>query len=139
MSTVDTPVHFSYKMQVLESHLDSFGHVNNAKYLEFYEAARWDFIDRGGYGLKEIQELQQGPVILDVHCRFKREIINREWITITSRSEAWNGKIGKIHQEILKEGGKVSSEAVFTVGFMDFKQRKLVPPTDKWLQAVGLL
>ena len=133
------PVKFEYKMQILESHLDSFGHVNNAKYLELYERARWDFITNGGYGLEEIQELKQGPVILDVHCRFKREIKNREHITITSQSEAWNGKIGKINQQILKEDGSVSSEASFTIGFMDLKERKLVAPSEKWLKAIGLV
>lgn len=129
---------FEYKFQILEHHLDSFGHVNNAVYLELYEEARWDFITKNGYGLDKIHEYKQGPVILDVHCRFKREIINREWITIISHSEAWGGKIGKIHQQMLKEDGTVASEASFTIGFMDLVQRKLIAPTEKWLRAVGL-
>lgn len=128
---------FHYKMQILESHLDTFGHVNNAVYLQLYEAARWDFITTGGYGLDEIHKLQQGPVILDVNCRFRKEIKNRERITIESVSECWDGKIGKIHQKILLSDGSVSSTAVFTVGFMDFAKRKLVPPPEKWLHAVG--
>lgn len=128
---------FEYKMQILESHLDSFGHVNNAVYLELYERARWEFITENGYGLDAIHELKQGPVILDVHCRFKREMVNREHIIIESQSENWVGKIGKIHQKIIKEDGSVASEATFTVGFMDLNERKLVPPTEKWLKAIG--
>ena len=94
---------FEYKFQVLEHHLDTFGHVNNATYLALYEEARWDFITKNGYGLDVTMKEKKGPVILDVHCRYKREIINREIITITSQAFEMRGKIGKIKQEMIKE------------------------------------
>lgn len=128
---------FEYKKQILEHHLDTFGHVNNATYLELYEEARWDFISNNGYGLKEIHEFKKGPVILDVSCRYKKEIINREVITIRSKSLGMTGKIGKIHQEIVKENGEVASDATFTVGFVDLVERKLIQPTEQWLKAIG--
>lgn len=131
-------VTFEYKIQITEQHLDTFGHVNNAIYLELYEQARWDFITKNDFGLDVIHEIKQGPVILDVHCKFKREIKNREWITIKSTSEIWSSKLGKIHQQMIKEDGQVASEATFSVGFMDLKLRKLITPTDRWLHAVGL-
>ena len=31
------------KVKVLGYHIDVFGHVNNARYLEFYEMERWDW------------------------------------------------------------------------------------------------
>ncbi len=43
----------SYDVLILESHLDTFGHVNNAAYLTLFEESRWDFITKNGYGLKE--------------------------------------------------------------------------------------
>lgn len=33
---------------VLNYHLDGYGHVNNARYLEFLEAARWHFFQQVG-------------------------------------------------------------------------------------------
>ena len=71
---------FEYTVLILESHLDSFGHMNNATYLKLYEEARWDFITANGFGLEVIQREQKGPVILDLQVRFKREIKNREKI-----------------------------------------------------------
>lgn len=130
---------FEYKFQVLEHHLDTFGHVNNATYLSLYEEARWDFITANGYGLDVTRQERKGPVILDVHCRYKREILNREVITIHSQAFESKGKIGKIHQEMIKESGDIASDATFTIGFMDFKERKLINPTDKWLKAVGII
>ena len=129
---------FEYQKQILEHHLDTFGHVNNATYLELYEEARLDFISKNGYGLKEIHRYQKGPVILDVKCRYKKEIVNREVITIRSKSLSLRGKIGQIHQEILKENGEIASDATFTVGFMDMQERKLVAPTELWLRAIGM-
>ncbi len=132
------PTKFEYQIQILEYHLDTFGHVNNAVYFELYEQTRWDFITKNGYGLKEVHERQQGPVVLDVSCRFKRELVNREMITIKSQSEPWKGKIGRIKQEMYKADGTLASDATFTFGFMDFAKRKLIDPPLEWLQAIGL-
>ena len=133
-----THKNFEYKIQILEHHLDSFGHVNNAKYLELYEQARWDFITKNGYGIDKIIQEKKGPVILDVNCRFKSEILNRETITIKSETVEQKGKIGRVKQVILKENENIASDAVFTIGFMDLEKRKLVNPTDDWLIAIGV-
>lgn len=130
---------FHYSTQILEHHLDAFGHVNNAKYFELYEEARWDFITSFGYGLKEVMKHKQGPVILDTTCRFKKEIVNRERISINSQTVGKPGKIMKIDQKIIKEDGSVASEASFTIGFMDLKLRKLVDPPEIWLKAIGVI
>jgi acyl-CoA thioester hydrolase len=130
---------FECKIQILESHLDAFGHVNNARYFDLYEQARWDFITKFGYGLKQVIDNEKGPVVLDVNCRFKRELINRETIIIKSQTTESTGKIMKIYQEIIKEDGSVASDATFTFGFMDLKLRKLMNPPEAWLKAVGVI
>lgn len=130
---------FEYKVEIKENHLDSFGHVNNAIYVQLYEEARWDFITKNGFGLEKIQKDQVGPVLLDLKVRFKREIKNRETILITSQSiEIVSPKIMVLEQKMLKADGKVASEAIFTVGFFDMKERKLVDATPDWLKAVGI-
>lgn len=129
---------FEYKTQILEHHLDSFGHVNNAKYLELYEQARWDFINRNGYGLEQIRDLKKGPIVLDVSCRFKRELKNREWIKIVSKTIESKKKIMKMHQTIFKEGDVIASDAEFTFGFMDLELRRMIEPPELWLKAVGI-
>lgn len=130
---------FEYEVLIREFHLDSFGHVNNAAYVMLYEEARWDFITKNGFGLDYIQKHQIGPVILDLNVRFKRELKNRERIKITSRTiEIVSPKIMVLEQKMIKEDGKVSSEATFTVGFFDMKERKLIDANPEWLKAVGV-
>jgi len=127
-----------YEVLILERHLDTFGHVNNAVYLDLFEAARWDLIDRNGYGLSEIQRRAQGPTILEINIRFQREIKNRQRITIKTWIEAYPGKVGKLKQQMVNEAGEVCCDATFSMGLFDLTARKLLKPTPEWLRAVGL-
>jgi thioesterase-3 len=45
------------EIRVRGYHIDVFGHVNHARYVEFLEEARWDFFD------------QHGPVVERLHTR----------------------------------------------------------------------
>lgn len=128
---------FDYRVQVKEFHLDTFGHVNNAMYLVLYEEARWDFITNNGFGLDRIKADKMGPVIIEAQVKFKRELVNREWINIQSRPGEVNGKLMEINQQIVRPDGKIASEAKFLVGFMDLKERKLIVPPQDWLKACG--
>ncbi len=46
---------FEQATVIREQHLDTFGHVNNARYLELFEQARWDFITDNGFGLEQVK------------------------------------------------------------------------------------
>lgn len=129
---------FKYNFKVLESHLDTFGHVNNATYLQLFEEARWDFITERGWGLKEVQERACGPVILELNLKFKREVKNREIITVESQcGDHLNKLVMTMHQKMNKENGDVAAILNLNVGLMDLKARKLIEPTAEWLKAVG--
>lgn len=131
---------YEYEFTVLEQHLDTFGHVNNAVYLQLYEEARWDFITKNNLGLKEILETQVGPVLLDLNLTFKAELKNREKIKVVSqaRPELRNKFVMVLDQKMLKGDGKVASTLTLSVGVMDLKARKLIAPPPEWLKALGL-
>lgn len=130
---------FEYEVLIREFHLDTYGHVNNAVYVQLYEEARWDFITANGMGLDYLKEHKVGPVILDLKVRFKRELNNRELIKIVSQtSEIVNSKIMVLKQYMVKPDGKVASEAEFTVGYFDMKERKLIDASDDFLKAIGV-
>ncbi|SRR5690606_17426786 len=130
---------FEYKTRILESHLDSFGHVNNANYLKLFEEARWDFITQNGHGLEYVLEKRVGPIILDLNLRFKHELKNREEIQILSQViEVKNSKIYIIEQKMMKQDGRVAAIAQFTAGFFDLNERKLITPEPGWIKALGI-
>lgn len=128
----------SYKLLIRESHLDTYGHVNNARYLDMYEEARWQLVTDRGYGFKKVHESGQGPVILEVNLKFMKELRLREEITITTELIDYPGKVGRLKQQMIKPDGTVASEAVFVFGLFDLKARKMIEPTPEWKYAVGL-
>lgn len=127
---------FEYPITIKESQLDTFGHVNNAVYLQIFEEARWDLVTANGYGLEYVQKSQIGPTLLEVNLRFMKEIKLRDRVVIKTQSISYEGKISKIRQWIEKDGVNCC-EALFTIALFDLKQRKLVPPTPEWLRAIG--
>lgn len=128
----------NYQLLIQESHLDTFGHINNATYLQIYEQARWELITNNGYGMREIQKAGKSPIILEVNLKFLREIRLRETITVTTELVKYEGKLGQLMQKMLKSSGETASEALFTFGLFDLATRKLIEPTPEWRKAIGL-
>lgn len=128
----------SYKLLIRETHLDSYGHVNNATYLAMYEEARWELVTSRGYGYQKVHQSAQGPVILEVNLKFQKELRLREEITITTELLEYPGKVGRLKQQMVKADGTVASEAVFVFGLFDLKARKMIDPTPEWKKAIGL-
>lgn len=127
-----------YFVQIKEHHLDTFGHVNNAAYLELLEEARWELITERGYGLKEVLKYKKGPIVLEINIKFLKELKLRERIQITFElSVGNNGKIGYAKQQMINENNEVCCEASITMGFFDLETRKLILPTEAWKKVIA--
>ena len=129
---------FDYPLTILEGHLDTFGHVNNAVYLELLEEARWDIITRRGYGLETIKQTGMGPTLLEVQLRFMRELRLRQKIVIHSQMISYEGKVSVMRQWMVNEAGETCCDASLKIALFDVRLRKLVAPTPEWLDAVGV-
>jgi acyl-CoA thioester hydrolase len=123
---------------ISEAHLDSFGHLNNARYLELFEQARWDLITERGFGIDVIRRTKTGPTLLEIVIQFQRELSARETVVIRSDLLSYERKVGKLRQQMIKADGAVACEAIFTIALFDLEKRKLVEPTAAWAYAVGL-
>jgi len=122
---------------IQETHLDFFGHVNNAKYLELFEQARWDVITQNGFGLDQILKAKQGPVILEAHLRYLKELKHRQKVKISVELVEYNGKVGKLKQNMFNEKNEVCAELVVVFGLFDLQTRRLIDPTPEWKKALG--
>lgn len=128
---------FQYDLTIKIHHLDTFGHVNNAAYLEILEEARWDILDQGTFGLKDILVSKLGPVILEVQLKFLKELRANERVKIVSQVVAYNHKICTLVQDIVDSSGAKAATAEFKIGLFDLEKRKLVMPTESWLKTIG--
>ncbi len=133
---------FEQKVVIKETHLDVFGHMNNATYLQIFEEARWDLIVSRGFNLEQIKKSKTGPVILECNIKFLKELQAREEITVTVEQLLGEGephpKIFKLKQQMLSSKGEIACEAIFTYGLFDLENRRLIAPTPEWKYAVSL-
>lgn len=136
MSDTQQPSTFVYELMIREHHLDSYGHVNNATYVEILEEARWESITQNGYGYEKVQSTGIGPVILEISVKFRKELKLREKVRVTVQAGPMKGKIGTINQTILKDDGTVALEGHVVYGMFDLKTRKLVEANPEWLKAI---
>jgi acyl-CoA thioester hydrolase len=123
---------------IRESHLDVFGHVNNASYLKLFEEARWDLLNAKDYGLAVIRELRRGPVVLEARVKFRREVLAREQIVVRTYVLPYDGLIGRLRQRLYGGQGKLACEAHFQIALWDIDARRLVPPTPRYWAVLGL-
>lgn len=126
-----------YPLLIKEVDLDVYAHVNNTTYLKFFEEARWEFIHSNGYGHLKIIESGYGPIVLEATIKYLRELRLRDEVIIETSVVAYEKKIGKIYQRMLR-GDEVCCVAEFTIALFDLKERKLILPTPEWQQAMGL-
>ena len=110
---------FTTIVKVRGFHEDRFGHVNNARYLEFLEEGRWDYLDERG-PQEGFQALGVFPVVAHLSISYRRPTSAGDTLRITTRvSETSSRKIvmhQTIHQE---ETGKLCCEADVSIVLVD--------------------
>jgi acyl-CoA thioester hydrolase len=128
---------FEYHFTVTDDLLDGYHHVNNARYLDLYERARWDILERSGLGRDMVGKNKIGPVIIEVTVRFSRELLPGEEIKILTTSRRKNELVFFFDQQMINSEGKLASKATFTTSLFDLEKRKMIKADETWLKALG--
>ena len=128
---------FEYIFKVTDDLLDDYGHVNNARYLDLYERARWDILEKSGLGREAVRKMKIGPVIIEVNVRFSRELLPGEKIKVITSSRKKNDLVFYFEQKMINEKGEIASKALFTTSLFDIEKRKMIKADDIWLKAMG--
>jgi acyl-CoA thioester hydrolase len=128
----------SYPFTVLESHLDTFGHMNHATYLVVLEEARWDLLTGRGFGLEKVMESGISPVVLEVNIKFIKELRLRRKFVIETQLASFDRTVFKVRQEIKDAEDKVYCTAELTFALFDIEKRRIIAPTPDWLKALGV-
>ncbi|SFT89861.1 acyl-CoA thioesterase [Halomonas saccharevitans] len=107
-------------LRVRGYHLDGYGHVNNARYLEFLEEGRWAYFDeRPGLGAF----LSRGDlafVAVNLNIDYRRAAVAGDDLEVLTRLSEIGSRRARIHQEISRVGdGKVVASADITFVLLD--------------------
>ncbi|PLN94931.1 thioesterase, partial [Klebsiella pneumoniae] len=87
------------QIKVRGYHLDVYQHVNNARYLEFLEEARWDGLENSP-AFQWMMEKNIAFVVVNININYRRPAVLGDVLTVSSKLEQLNGKSGTISQVV---------------------------------------
>ncbi len=100
-------------------HEDRFGHVNNARYLEFLEEGRWDYLDVHGPA-SGFPSLGVFPVVASLCISYRRPSHAGETVDVTTEVGSVSSRKVVMHQEIHQaRSGELCCEADITIVLVD--------------------
>ncbi|QCT20143.1 YbgC/FadM family acyl-CoA thioesterase [Jejubacter calystegiae] len=115
------------RIKVRGYHLDVYQHVNNARYLEFLEEARWEVLETQS-GFRWMVEQGLAFVVVNININYRRPALLGDRLTVTSRMQTLNGKSGVLSQVITRDSeSDVVADALITFACVDLQSQKAQP------------
>lgn len=107
-------------------HLDVYQHVNNARYLEFLEEARWQWLEEAD-AFNWLQQQQLAFVVVNININYRRPAVLGDVLAIHSEMTQLNGKSGVITQRVTLAGSEtLVADAALTFVCIDLRTQKAV-------------
>ncbi len=100
-------------------HLDLFGHVNNARYLEFLEEARWAAFEKT-VDLEQMARRGWAFTVVNININYRRPALMNDVLRIETFIAEWRRRSALIRQEVRNtESGDIVADADVTFVIFD--------------------
>jgi len=117
---------FVSQVKVRGYHLDIYQHVNNARYLEFLEEARWGFFEQFPLAEK-VHAHNYAFVLVNININYRRPAFVNEVLEIRTQVSRIGNKSCTIHQAmVLKGTDTLVADADVTFCVLDQEAHKAV-------------
>lgn len=117
---------FKYQFQVRGYELDSFGHVNNAVYINYLEQARWEIVNKLGL-LDLLKENKNFLVVVETNIKYVQELRMFDDAYVVS-SMIGRGFFIDFKQDIFDAKGKKVVKAKVKCLFLDENRKPVDIP-----------
>ena len=115
-----------YELVVHGFHCDLYGHVNNARYLEFLEAARWEAL-RGVIDVDAWHARGWLFVIARIDIAYRAPATLGDRLAVST----WKGDFGRrsarVLQRVTNDDGRVVVDATITYVILDRESQRPLP------------
>ena len=119
------------EIKVRGYHLDIYGHVNNARYIEFLEEARWAIFDDSDVGIS-IMAKGLAFTVVNINVSYKNEARVNETLVIYTEPKAFGSKSVTLSQNAFrKSDGKPVIESEVTFVLVDRNTGKAIALDDE--------
>jgi len=124
---------FFHPIEVRYGDLDAQGHVNNAKYLTFFEQARLQYLMHLGLFARDQSFMDLGTIVADVHIAFLAPVHYRDEVKAGVRTAKLGNKSMTVEQNIVNmvSGEELAKGEIVLVAF-DYREQKTIPVPDEW-------
>lgn len=114
------------EIKVRGYHADFYGHVNNARYLEFFEEDRWAQME-SKIDLRAWAARGLGFLVVNINVNYRKAVMVGETLQVSTRLEKFNTKSAVLRQEILfKVTGEVAADALVTFVIIDRSGKSVI-------------
>ena len=114
------------EIKVRGYHADFYGHVNNARYLEFFEEDRWAHLE-SSLDLQEWASRGLIFLVVNINVNYRKAVGVGETILVSTEIDKIGNKSAVLLQKIvLKETGEVAADALVTFVISDNSGRAVV-------------
>jgi len=116
-------------VKVRSYELDSFGHVNNAVYLQYLEFARCEYLEQAGLSFNDFDRWKRYPVVAHTSMDYRRAARFGDTLLIVGGIVEWGRLRWTMRYRVTLAGsGDVIMDAEQIFVFLDEKGRPVPPP-----------
>lgn len=127
---------FSVPIQVQWGDMDALGHVNNARYLTYFETARCEFFRQFGVFAEGGDE---GPVVAQAELRYRNQVSYPATIRVYIRSTAIRESSFRVEYAVYDEGTKqLVADGATLIVWVDFRSGKRKSLPECWRSRVNV-
>jgi len=107
--------------------IDVNGHVNNAKYLEYFEWGREEWYDQAGLHYDVFTQMGIQTVTVNININYRKECRQGDRLTVRTRPERVGRTSYVLKQELYNQNGELCADALVTMVTMDLNTRRSRP------------
>lgn len=108
-------------------HLDVYQHVNNARYLEFLEEARWEWLENTVF-FHWMTGKNIAFIVVNININYRSAVALGDVLCITSQLQQLNMKSGVLQQSVaLEPSGRIVADALITFVCIDLNTKQVLP------------
>lgn len=126
------------EIKVRGYHADFYGHVNNARYLEFFEEDRWALLE-SKIDLKKWAKQGIIFLVVNINVNYRRAVPVGETLIVTTNLEKIGNRSVVLEQKIFLKGSEeIAADALITFVIAD-KSGRAVSMDGEMLQEIEKL
>jgi acyl-CoA thioester hydrolase len=128
---------FYHPIEVRYGDLDPQGHVNNAKYLTYFEQARVAYWIEMGFFSKDQSFMELGVILADVHITYFAPVYFGQKVKVGVHVTRLGNKSMTWEQNVVDvESGKELAKGEVVIVAYDYRQEKTIPIPNEWREKI---